>query len=78
MNKQINKIFMSAMIAACGLSVVGCTDLDETLYDTISSEQHEFSETELEHTIAPVYSSLRSVYWGWFGMSDIMDMSSDV
>lgn len=78
MNKQINKIFMSAMIAACGLSMVGCTDLDETLYDTISSEQHEFSETELEHTIAPVYSSLRSVYWGWFGMSDIMDMSSDV
>ena len=69
---------MSAMIAACGLSMVGCTDLDETLYDTISSEQHEFSETELEHTIAPVYSSLRSVYWGWFGMSDIMDMSSDV
>ena len=44
MNKQINKIFISAMIAACVLSVVGCTDLDETLYDTISSEQHEFSE----------------------------------
>ena len=69
---------MSAMITACGLSMVGCTDLDETLYGTISSEQHEFSQTELEHTIAPVYSSLRSVYWGWFGMSDVMDMSSDV
>jgi hypothetical protein len=78
MNKKINKILMSAMITACGLSMVGCTDLDETLYDTISSEQHEFSQTELEHTIAPVYSSLRSVYWGWFGMSDVMDMSSDV
>ena len=23
-------------------------------------------QTELEHTIAPVYSSLRNVYWGWF------------
>src|SRR5574344_3121339 len=78
MNNKINKILMSSMITAFGLSMVGCTELDETLYDTISSEQHEFSQTELEHTIAPVYSSLRNVYWGWFGMSDIMDMSSDV
>lgn len=73
-----NKILACVASGVLGMSVMSCTDLDETLYDTISSEQHEFSETELEHTIAPVYSSLRDVYWGWFGMSDIMDMSSDV
>lgn len=73
-----NKILACVASGVLGMSVMSCTDLDETLYDTISSEQHEFSDTELEHTIAPVYSSLRDVYWGWFGMSDIMDMSSDV
>jgi hypothetical protein len=78
MRTQIHKILSCAVIGALVLGFSSCTNLDEELYDTISSEQHEFSETELEHTIAPVYSSLRSVYWGWFGMSDIMDMSSDV
>lgn len=78
MKANINKLFLSAVVGACCFVLAGCTNLDETLYDTISTEKHEFSKTELEHTIAPVYSSLRTVYWGWFGLSDIMDMSSDV
>ena len=78
MKANINKLFLSAVVGACCFVLTGCTNLDETLYDTISTEKHEFSKTELEHTIAPVYSSLRTVYWGWFGLSDIMDMSSDV
>lgn len=78
MKTKTNKIFLFAIIGAIGCSVNGCTNLDETLYSDISSETHEMSETELAATIAPVYSSLRTVYWGWFGMSDIMDMSSDV
>lgn len=78
MNTQANKIIGAALWGALSLSLVGCTNLDEKLYDVISSEQHEFTNEELQHTIAPVYSSLRTVYWGWFGMSDIMDMSSDV
>ena len=78
MKANINKLFLSAVVEACCFVLAGGTNLDETLYDTISTEKHEFSKTELEHTIAPVYSSLRTVYWGWFGLSDIMDMSSDV
>ena len=78
MKANINQLFLSAVVEACCFVLAGCTNLDETLYDTISTEKHEFSKTELEHTIAPVYSSLRTVYWGWFGLSDIMDMSSDV
>lgn len=78
MKTNINKILISTVVGACGLTMIGCTDLDETLYGTIASEQHELTQEELEHTIAPVYSSLRNVYWGWFGMSDIMDLSSDV
>lgn len=26
---------------------------------------------------APVYSSLRDVYWGWYSYADMMDQSSD-
>lgn len=78
MNKKINKLLVSAIVGTCGLSMVGCTDLDEKVYSVIASEQHTFTQEELDRTIAPVYSSLRTVYWGWFGLSDIMDMSSDV
>lgn len=76
MKTIINKIAFSLLAGT--LVISGCTNLDETLYDTISSEQHEFTDEELAHTIAPVYSSIRDVYWGWFGMADIMDESSDV
>ena len=78
MNTKINKLLVSAVVGACGLSMVGCTNLDEKVYSVIASEQHTFTQDELDRTIAPVYSSIRDVYWGWFGMSDIMDMSSDV
>ncbi len=76
----MKSIFSKIMVAATAgaISLASCTNLDETLYSDIASEGHEMSETELAATIAPVYSSIRSVYWGWFGMWDIMDMSSDV
>ena len=54
-------MFTGVFLGFCGLAAVSCTNLDETLYDTISSEQHEMSDEELQHTIAPVYSSLRHV-----------------
>ena len=66
------------MLGAGLYATPACTDLDEHIYDTIASEKHEFSDSELAQTIAPVYSSLRTVYWGWFGHSDIMEIGSDV
>lgn len=71
-----NKAIVSALVGAAALT--GCTDLDETLYSQIASETHEFTEEELSATIAPAYTTMRDVYWGWFGMADIMDESSDV
>ncbi|MCQ2133549.1 MAG: RagB/SusD family nutrient uptake outer membrane protein [Bacteroidales bacterium] len=75
MKSIINKIIIAGMAAAVSYS---CTNLDETLYSNISSETHEFTEQELAATIAPVYSKLRDVCWGWFGSFDLNDMSSDV
>lgn len=70
-----NKIVIAAI---AGIACISCTNLDETLYSDLSSEGYQMTERELSATIAPVYSSLRSVYWGWNGYWDLMDMSSDV
>lgn len=75
MKSILNKIIIAGAAAAVSFS---CTNLDETLYSDISSETHEMTEQELAATIAPVYSSLRNVCWGWFGSFDLNDMSSDV
>lgn len=66
------------MLVFLTLSAFSCTDLDETLYDTLSSEQYEFTDDDEAATFAPVYSSLRDVYWGWYSYVDLMDQSSDV
>ena len=76
--KNTYKALFGALMGAGILAAPACTDLDEHIYDTIASEKHEFTDAELAQTIAPVYSSLRTVYWGWFGLSDIMEIGSDV
>ena len=76
--KSIKKYIVSALVAG-SLAGFGsaCTDLDETIYDTLSPEQHEFTDSEVQSMFVPVYSSIRDVFWGWFGYSDIMEMASD-
>lgn len=73
------KIFRNIALGtlACTMTVA-CTDLDENPKSIITTEKHEFTDNELNATIAAVYTDLQSVYWGWFGMMDIMEMSADV
>lgn len=75
--KTFNKYIASALIASAALSYTACTDLDETLYDTISEEQYEFTDKDVQSMFGPVYSSLCTAYWGWFGYNDINEMSAD-
>jgi len=75
--KIYKSIFVSAL-AAMVLSFSGCTNLDETIYDQIASEKYTFSEKDAASMFAPVYSNLRSAYWGWNGYCDIQDESSDL
>lgn len=75
--KKIQKFLVSTVAAASAFSFSGCTNLDENLYDTLSPEQYEFGDKELGAMFSPVYSTLRTVFWGWFGYSDIMEMASD-
>ena len=78
MNTKFRNILYGTMLGVAGLATTGCTDLDEHLYDTIATENHEFTNKEIMAMFGPVYSSLRDVYWGWYSYADMMDQSSDV
>ncbi len=78
MNKKIYKLILAFVYVATVLSFNSCTDLDETIYDTIAAEKYEFSEKDAASLFSPVYSSLRGVYWGWNGYNDIQNESSDL
>ncbi len=78
MKTILYKSILSIMLGATIWSFNSCTNLDETIYDTIASEKYEFSEKDAASMFAPVYSNLRSLYWGWNGYCDIQDESSDL
>lgn len=55
-----------------------CTELDETIYDTIAAEKYEFNSKDAASLFAPVYNNLKGIYWGWNGYNDIQGESSDL
>lgn len=55
-----------------------CTDLSENPKSELTSERYQFSQSDLEATIAPVYTSLATMTWGWHALVECMEMSSDV
>ena len=76
--KTKKKITILSLTGVLFFTFGGCTDLSETIYDTLAAEKYEFTEKDAASMFAPVYSSLRSVYWGWNGYADIQDESSDL
>lgn len=78
MKTQIYKAILTFTLGASLFSFNSCTDLNETIYDTIASEKYEFSEKDAASMFAPVYSNLRNLYWGWNGYCDIQGESSDL
>ena len=65
------------MLGASMLTLGSCTDLSETIYSEIASEQYEFSESDNQGQFATVYSSLRDFYWAWYGYADL-DICTDL
>ena len=78
MKTRTYKFILGLMLGATILSFNSCTNLDETIYSQIAAEKYTFSATDAASMFAPVYSSLRAVYWGWNGYCDIQDESSDL
>jgi starch-binding outer membrane protein, SusD/RagB family len=73
---KISKIKYILALAA-SLSVVSCTDLDEKVYSEISAETTVLGSDDLTSIIAPAFTTLRTVYWGWDGLADLYEESSD-
>jgi starch-binding outer membrane protein, SusD/RagB family len=64
-------------VAASALLCNSCTNLDEVVYSKILAEETNLSADDVTSIIAPAYASLRTVYWGWDGLSDTYEESSD-
>ena len=77
MKKKLNIFGVSTFLFVV-LVFSACTNLDETIYDTIAAEKYELSEKDAASLFSSVYSNLRNVYWGWNGYCDIMEESSDL
>ena len=78
MKSKLYKSLLCSVVGAGMLSLGSCTDLSETIYSQIATEQYEFTEDDAAAMFAPVYSSLRNVYWAWNGYADVMDETSDL
>jgi len=78
MKSRYIKTFGVGLSLALAVNISGCTDLDETLYSKVASENHEFTDAENAASLADVYNKVIDEYWGWFGLVDIMEEASDV
>lgn len=75
--KKLRNIF--AVLASSVLLLGACTNLDETTYDIISSDDIDWSdESVLARFSGNVYSNLRYMYWGYYGMWNITEDCSDL
>jgi len=75
--KNITKFFRVTSICT-GLLLAGCTNLDETVYDKVVAEKTILSASDLSSIMAPSFAQLRDVYWGWNGLFDVYEESSDL
>lgn len=78
MKTRTYKFILALILGATIFSLSSCTNMDETIYSQIAAEKYTFSAKDAASMFAPVYSSLRDVYWGWNGYCDIQDESSDL
>ncbi len=73
-----NNIICRLFVISIVFLGIGCTNLDETLYDKISAEDTQLKAEDLTNIMAPAYASFRTVYWGWNGLFDLYEESSDL
>lgn len=67
--------FLTALLV---LASTACTDLNETVYSSLTDENLDFTDpSTLEAMSASVYSNLRFMYWGYYGLMDLTEEQSD-
>lgn len=70
--------YISILALLIFLSIVACTDLEESPYDVLTDDNIEFTDAEINDMSGKVYQSLRGLYWNWNGYFDIMEESADL
>lgn len=78
MKQFFNKTILGSIAGAALMGLGACTNLDETIYSQIASEQYEFTAEDAASMFSPVYSNLRNTYWSWNGLNDIQEECSDL
>ena len=73
--KNTLSVVLAAAVLVCGAA---CTNLDETVYDSLTEENVDFTDpATLEAMSASVYANIRFMYWGYYGLMDLTEEASD-
>jgi hypothetical protein len=75
---KLKNIISFGTVTGLLVFLTSCTNLDETLYDTLSEDNISYTPQEIESMSGPVYTNLRYTYWAWEGLFDQCEESSDV
>jgi hypothetical protein len=73
----MKKIYAYALTAAIMMGAGSCTNLDEEVYSEVLSSSIKPTEKDLPYSLAPVYSSFRSLMFGWQGYFDLQEEPAD-
>lgn len=75
--KKMNIKFSILIITGFLIVAQSCTDLEETVYDRLISEELVFTEKDIPNLIAPPYVKFREFWYGWNAMLYANEESSD-
>lgn len=64
-------------LSSIGISFNSCTNLDEKIYSEIISDELKPTEDDVISVVAPAYTAMRDVLFGWTGFFDVQEESSD-
>ena len=77
--KKIRYSLLAVLAAFVAFANTSCTDLSETVYSSLTDENLDFTdESTLEAMSASVYSNIRFMYWGYYGLMDLTEEASDL
>jgi len=75
--KTIKSSFYYILLASSCTVMNACTDLDEKVYSEVLSSDFQPTERDLPYIMSPVYSSFRTLMFGWQGYFDLQEESAD-
>ncbi len=79
MKKQFKHAATAALTALFAIVGASCTDLSETVYSSLTEENVDLTEeSTLEALSASVYSNIRFMYWGYYGLMDLTEEACDL